>query len=105
MPWKAPFRGRRLALQVRTTTSQRKGLRMKRLTACLAFLLMCCLPAAAAAAGVPGSSVGVELVSPPAPPAVVTNEFINSEAAVSGADSAEDCIQRHLAELQLPLPQ
>ena len=77
---------------------------MKRLT-CLAFLLMCCLPAAEAAAGAPGDSVGVELVSPPAPPALVTGEFINSQAAVTGADSAEDCIQRHLAELQLPLPQ
>jgi len=78
---------------------------MTRLTACLLFLLMCCLPAAEAGAAPPGNSVGVDLASPPAPPAVVTNEFINSEAAISGADSAEDCIQRHLAELRLPVPQ
>jgi hypothetical protein len=79
---------------------------MRRLTLCLAFLLTCCPLGAQAGAATPdGDLVGVDLVSPPSAPAVVENTFVNSEVAISGADSAAVCIQRHLAELQLPLPQ
>jgi hypothetical protein len=77
---------------------------MKRLTACLAFLLaMSCTPAAEAAPV--ANLVGVDLVSPLAPPVVVSNPFFESHAVVTGDDSADSCIQRHLDELQAPLPQ
>jgi hypothetical protein len=77
---------------------------MKRLTACLAFLLaMSCTPAADAAPL--ANMVDVDLVSPPAPPAVVNNAFFESRAVVTGDDSADSCIKRHLDEVQLPLPQ
>jgi hypothetical protein len=36
---------------------------------------------------------------------VVSNPFFNSHAVVTGDDSADSCIQRHLDELRLPLPQ
>jgi hypothetical protein len=83
-----------------------------RLAACLALLLAMALPLAAeagakkASAGqvqavaVPG--VGVDIVNPTGK---VDSPFIHSSATVTNADSAGDCIARHLAELQLPLPQ
>jgi hypothetical protein len=79
-----------------------------RLAACLALLLVMALPLAAeagakqvqAAAVLPG--VGVDIVSPTGK---VDSPFIHSYATVTNADSAGDCIARHLAELQLPLPQ
>jgi hypothetical protein len=77
---------------------------MKRLTLCFAFLLLLCGPAAADAHSVT-NLVGVELVRPAGPPTVITNPFINSHAVITGDDSADSCIQRHLDQLKLPLPQ
>ena len=80
-----------------------------RLAACVALLLVMAFPLAAeagakkqvqAAAVIPG--VGVDIVSPTGK---VDSPFIHSSATVTNADTAGDCIARHLAELQLPLPQ
>jgi hypothetical protein len=80
---------------------------MKRCTACLVLLLVlgCTAAAQARAAAQPTNLVGVDLVDPPPWPAVVGNSFINSYAVVTGDDSADSCIQRHLDELLLPRPQ
>ncbi|MGH2979134.1 MAG: hypothetical protein ACRDLQ_05805 [Solirubrobacterales bacterium] len=79
---------------------------MKRLTLCLAFLLAMGGPGIAQAPAASFTNlVGVDLVSPPSPPALVDNPFINSHATVTGDDSADSCLQRHLDELQQPLPQ
>jgi hypothetical protein len=75
---------------------------MKRFTTCLAFLLvLACAPATEARAA---NLVDVELVDPRPWPAVVTNQFVNSHAVVTGDDSADACIQRHLEEMLQPRP-
>jgi hypothetical protein len=88
------------------TTIRRKGLSMKRLAVWLAFLLVMAGPLAAPTrADSVTNLVGIDLVSPSSAPAVISNPFINSHAVVTGSDSADSCIQRHLDELKLPFPQ
>lgn len=80
---------------------------MKRITACFASLMVlgCLLAAQAQGATHVVNLVGVGLANPPSPPSVVTNDFVSSQAVVTGDDTADACIQRHLAELAQPVPQ